>query len=984
MSISYPNLFQDGRVTYDLTGTNPSFKKQITLTYYKDGDQVIEFPWPVYVKASKAQTTGGAVPAEGSPDTLKVVYRKQNPSAEVPSYEDVVLDYVKEPGAGATNFWSTSAEGEDETAMAKAHELAGEHDSLNNDFKGVIVKKIRINISGEQGTTVVITVQRFLMELTESAKFKGGDGPTYSPAFGKYILDTLDDLKVRSDIMVRNMFGKTHSASDILSEDLTGEDSDNRVEFELHTDINTTAGKTLLAPARGSFYPGVADSPTEFKMFKYATEELTISETHVHDGTLNGQVFIFTINNLRVFSAILDGTFIQGRTYYKDGAADGLTTSGYTKMVPGTAEQVEAGEADYTVGGDIYAWSEKHHNRPVYELVNVPMDPSKGFDGAINDSSMYISKEVQVLLTAANVSQYIGYKGTIVYVKDTGDPTTKPEQLVKGEDYEFTSCNLAKTAKTTSKQAVYDYVRILAPMVEDDSSRVIGISYQAFGGEVSAEDVRNMRMDLSNLLKVITQNGLMTADNLSRHEIIKDLYARLRSIETYNNYFSRVDHTVSKSYTGFHWLSIAKLWDVSFMAELGAIKELGTFRVSSKEMGWAYEFMASVDLSKSGDDAFKVTVIGAHSNASDDITDTTSVLDTEQLALRLCWDTSEDGLASGAVLQLGIDFSKYEATFTPTPTVPATSNDFDVISVVNKSGPTSLWTLCYDPLEASQADEGLYRVYGHMQLELTSDPTAVGGKAYYNRDEQYLYFLTSDTYARDGKHYYKKESSSFVEQTIAPGTVIASLGYAVYEREISGYERKIMTIATGAVIPGDGTVYEANEVSNNDDTGFTLPDGKTVWNAYATGGNSVSVTRFIGANNDGIIAWTGNAQLALTTFAPDRAPTKLTLSSCLEATAQPYVNVSGISAIGVGIMDRKTGAAIYRKMNAWVVTQLLQGGGAEKRIRAEDMFFMEDLGGINVTVRRANDEIYFEVEAGMGTNSYLNDRFFLRQIRLYF
>lgn len=1007
--------YEGGRnVSYDLDGTKASFVLTREYVYYNLGvDQIIDLPFPSYClipsRLDSTRTPG-----------IKITAIKETRTSSSASGAEVELKFVKDaPTELDTNTW-TYVEA-DETSIATAMRLWNRYDY---SFNGIITRRIRVN-AGSSEVILRVQMQRFYTDLAD--QFTGHDirGPQYTRELGQLILNKLDDLDARTTVIQRNMFGTTSAASDILNEDLTGTATVNRVWCELH-EVHTEKGQTLLSPAKGSFYPGTAGDGTLFGMYKFYTETGTVTEDMIRNGSRNGWLFIYNVNNMKAYSPTGHSVFMPKVEYY----AVNRSTGDYTRLFV---------DIDYKEGDSIPKWKEKtasavtaggKYTPEVFNRLNVPYDPSKGFDGAVNDTSAYITKEVRVLLTSDNIAQYRNYTGKFVDVSlataykvasgtfsvgltyytrsgdagnyvytmvDTSDmiglaiPADKyyvaaeakniSRVLTLGEDYTFANTNLAKTERTFSNQPVYDHVRLLKTFSTDDTY-LLGITYQAFGGQVNPSDVRDIRKDVTNMSEILGATHLLTSEGLEKHNLIRTLQARLSRVESYHDHFAQVDHQVYKGSTGVHWINIAAIYDVVWMNSISVIKEIGQFRVSSKERGWCYEFVVGVDASKGENGILSVKTLAANAShsagGSSVIPDMSSI---EHIMLRLCWNEYVDadtreisrGKKSGLVLQLGFDWSEYKYD-------SATSiSDNDVITVVNKSSHTSMWKLYNDPCEVTNYNDAVLDTYGHVKY-VPFVGTAKASVPYYVDLVEYLYYLSSSVYAQSGVEYYRLDGEAYVLVDVARGAVLASLGYDVYERTPYRHVWQRTYLTEGQVVGiGDGIYCVDSDVSY-DDLSFDFLDHE-LWSPKGMPDVSKYSTVILESDDGkGWTAWSGCYPLHTYSFGPAKTGSDLVLHCSLSESIQSQFSLLNVHQLVLTVFDRRAGLWINKTVDMCPAPD-----GEGEYCYGETLFCLEDMCGCTIFMERSTDtDITVTLTVGMGTSSYINKRFDLRQIQVKF
>lgn len=931
-------------VVYDLLGSNHEFKKTYILDFYvgAENTQVITFPYPAFVRAPKA---GGVDPSTSdiTVEVLSITRNQDNDEGHLTT-SNLTFRSTNQAFEDADEGWMI--EEVDQDAMAKANYLWNSPSGIGDwKFNGTIVSKIRVknkSVNTQTKLTLKVSYQAFYKDLIDSDKFRTETGPLYTREFGQFILDKLAELDVKTDINLENMFGNTSASEDILNEDLTGEAPENKVVAELHT-IDTTTGKSLLAPAKGSFYPGDATRSTELELFLYHIEQGKVDEDAIASGEKLGWLFIYTLNNLTEFSVATDTNFLTHSLYYKtDDNGDFVRIDDYTPCSSIDEYRASSG-------------------KEVFVLKRIPFDPSLKLDGLINDSSAVITTQQSVVLTEDNIESYLNYHGTFVELTPSESGTKK---LVLGEDYEFANVNQAKTERTFTRQPVYDHIRLLGNIKTDPSHR-IGITYQAFGGQVQPKDVKNIRKDVTNLLNILAKSQLLTYKGLIKHPAVADLIHRIRRMEDYHHHFNQVDHiiplrmcdifkdpttgstttSVADETSDLHWFNIAQLFDSRWMDGPNASKDIGHFRISSREQGWTYEFIITVDLTATGDNRMTVKTLGGTGKQSASVDDFVALTEKELVGLRLIWNG--DGITSGAILQVGIDFSKYNFIPTdPETGLIKTTNDTDTITVTNKSGDTSSWQLYYNPIETTYNAGKYVAVYGHPRYSQVINEKAQASINYYTSVTDYTYFGTTSDLIRDGVDYF---IYNFTESTYEPiedlvvGTKVSDYDFPIYERCVERKRWIRATLAAGKDITKEDNVFVVDNAETSDSSSTTLPDGVTIWGETLE--QSRSIARILERDDGGTVVWLGSAPLAYFSFGPNEGIKSLQLHFSLTQVFQKYLDIESIKSLDFTFYDRKDNKYFTKRIDTFN-----DDLDPSTHAKGEGFFFLEDLCGLTTKV----------------------------------
>ena len=391
-------------------------------------------------------------------------------------------------------------------------------------------------------------------------------------------------------------------------------------------------------------------------------------------------------------------------------------------------------------------------------------------------ADMVSGAEKQVVLSEENFGDYVGITGGIINITEvSGGP--EYEVLTAGVDYEVADLNLAKTEKSFSTDGVYDAIRFIR---EGGIEGTVVISYRAFGGTVDVAAARAIRRDLSNVQEVIGKTSFLSSESLGKDPTVQEIRNRISKLEDFYGSFYQVEHQVTKGLSGFQWFNIAEIYDLDFRGrgfprfEIGAVDEVGHFRVESKHRNWCYEFIINLDLTKTSPrDMLKVKTVGATNSQPLQFKDYMVLAKAENVAVRVLF--TGDGHDSGVILQLGWDFDKYdEAT---------AGDDTDSIIVTNKSGSTSKWRLYCDPQNFYYTDLDAHRVIDHVKLQ---GATSTGSDVpYYTLVNDYVYYATQDPYVIPDKYYFGMQYNQHAEVTyiklnLSAGLDIKSLGPPIF------------------------------------------------------------------------------------------------------------------------------------------------------------------------------------------------------------
>ena len=599
------------------------------------------------------------------------------------------------------------------------------------------------------------------------------------------------------------------------------------------------------------------------------------------------------------------------------------------------------------------------------------------------NAQYHISTERKIVLSEENIDMLLQKFGGTVSGQLVDILDTEVTLLQKDVDYIVDDIDITRTARTHSSSAVYKHIRFLTEV----SGEVL-ISYHAFGGFVATSDIRAMNREIGNTREILNNTGLLTEEGVAKLPLLVQIIKRLRIIERYHNHFHSVEHRIFvKGAKGIHWFNFAAIYDVDWGLLLNNIHDLGHFRIHSMLRDWTYEFMVDVDVTRDIKDALQVKVLATNNTNYDPTKGYSKVFKRDNLLARICW--VDEGERSGVVLQLGWDLSVYDKENYPV--------DVDCVSIINKSGSTSFWTLLTGD-EVNQPVEGQVMVYNHTPFTLTADPVFQRGKAYFIYKNRYLYFRTCDKYIKEGRGYYAiQEDGSYADVTsvVTPGAPVTD--YMGDDGKVNLFERMVYGnyLALAEVIPGEqvplDTYYEPDVDVYKEDKVFTMPNTNFVWNIESANSHYTVMPMCC---TDGLVAWIGN--INLTQFAAGEgdchrceecdysgAESYDTVASykCrsgLSLELQKWVDIRSVKTIDMVVFDRVDG----RYLVCPASTQHIYDGdlnvGCTVQLSANDQCWA------TLQVAKKNDVIKMELAPYLGTFSRVNERYDLRQIRMHF
>jgi len=574
-------------------------------------------------------------------------------------------------------------------------------------------------------------------------------------------------------------------------------------------------------------------------------------------------------------------------------------------------------------------------------------------------------------------------------------------RLTPGVDYVITDVDIGRTAMTVNTSGVYRGIKFI-----NQTAGVVFVSYHAFGGTANARDLRILHQEVTNARAILAEGGLITEDTLKDQLYLIGLNKRITKIESFHNFNCQVEHNISIDSAGFHWINVAQIYPTAYSGD--EINDIGQFRVASALRRWNYEFIIDVDMERPNkSQVMMIRTIGTNQRSGSSVDDIARVVDHDTVAARLCWvkSGSDNGKASGIILQIGWNFDRYkEDEYT-------VSND--TITVTNKSGAGSSWELVTDPEQLNFTSDGLIAVYYHNTYKATDDESVVAGRRYYKYDDQYVYTKTIDRTASGSKKYYEQQSNyTYVESSIVASVNIQQ--YCVEHGLSALFERRLVAKAIKEETPPLGTNPKTagylvmTSGTYDQDTEFSMPNVGMKWTAGSAG--SECVLKFLDPD-DGVLVWNGSISLAQ--FAPkagymcpdctgstaanpaSAAGSTFESQVCLDKYLQKELDLRAIRAMTVVFYDRVRDT--YPVVHVPVVTKETSAEASVPFCYEDDCYsivrlnkmtrsdiIVESYDGTKMnTALTSGTYIKLAMEVFMGTFSQVNDRFDLRQIKIH-
>ena len=232
--------------------------------------------------------------------------------------------------------------------------------------------------------------------------------------------------------------------------------------------------------------------------------------------------------------------------------------------------------------------------------------------------------------------------------------------LTYGTDYVVIGCDLSKTAITSNESGVFNYIHILAPIVGD-----VDISYHAFGGLVTPQDLTEVKTTITDLVQYLNKNIFITDDTIGGTDYIQKQNQRITLLEesmrrltvsgrpTYADKTNRtcVVKKITSPDNELHWWNIASLYQVDGSTDIITC-DRGIYRIRSVYSDMMMDVACSTNLK--GDNKFSVNMISdLMPKGFVDFTNYDNVEKRLIPQFRVIWNDNPS-LNSGVYLQIGL------------------------------------------------------------------------------------------------------------------------------------------------------------------------------------------------------------------------------------------------------------------------------------------------------------------------------------------
>lgn len=279
------------------------------------------------------------------------------------------------------------------------------------------------------------------------------------------------------------------------------------------------------------------------------------------------------------------------------------------------------------------------------------------------------------------------FKDSLVVINANNDNT-----LIENDDYVVYGLDHHKTAQTSNTSGVYKYVLFLKPFVGS-----VKISYHAFGGDPTIEDIRALDETDNNILQYLADAQLLTAETVSGapalvliRQKLTELEASMRSLaSTGRPSYGDVTHggcltkRIAAIDTDLHWWTIAALYQVDGSSEV-FLSDTMKIRIQTLQTKFAFDAIVNVNLLHPTNKMDVKCLSATYPKGYIPFTDYTEMENIIRPQFRIIWNENVTQ-GSGILLQIGLRLKTVAE---------------ETIAVEDWSGAQSCWRLINSPTEA--------------------------------------------------------------------------------------------------------------------------------------------------------------------------------------------------------------------------------------------------------------------------------------------
>lgn len=176
--------------------------------------------------------------------------------------------------------------------------------------------------------------------------------------------------------------------------------------------------------------------------------------------------------------------------------------------------------------------------------------------------------------------------------------------FVEGRDYIITGADAYGIKNTSVPSGVYNLIIFITDYVGD-----VTVSYHAYGGQVTQQDIRAVAESLTNMYSYLTAAQLLTANSLGGVPLMSQVCARLTAVEDGMRKFANqgqpsygdISHggcltkRIASPDTDFHWWTIAELYKVAG-SETVFTADIAHFQLQTLYTKMLIDFTVAVNL----------------------------------------------------------------------------------------------------------------------------------------------------------------------------------------------------------------------------------------------------------------------------------------------------------------------------------------------------------------------------------------------------
>lgn len=289
------------------------------------------------------------------------------------------------------------------------------------------------------------------------------------------------------------------------------------------------------------------------------------------------------------------------------------------------------------------------------------------------------------------------YKGSQkLIMKTTG------EEMVEGVDYVVYGMNTSKTKATSVTSPVYDFILIKTAYVGE-----IELSYHAYGGDVTVENMRTMDKAMLNMVDYLNNASFLTPETLAGASVITQLIQRTTTLEddvrrlintgrpTYGDKTNGlcVLKKLQSSDNKLHWWNIATLYKVDGSSEIVTSDRMH-LRFKTLYSKFMFDLLVSVDLTNPSK-KFDVAVLSDIApKGYVPFEDYSGVNNLIRPQFRIIWNENTVQ-QSGIILQMGMELKLISE---------------ETVAIEDVSGAESCWILLPDSAVAESPSDDVIQL----------------------------------------------------------------------------------------------------------------------------------------------------------------------------------------------------------------------------------------------------------------------------------